>query len=138
MSVRILIRILCLLQSGFFSGILNPGIELNNADPNFLGDKTWLKNLNPQEKQISKISGLRISSLRISNFRSKNTCRFGFAQLQNKFSRKIFHFLYLLAATWVLKTGFGIAIVIFLRSLKYDLSSNASPKSIFPTHGTAE
>jgi UDP-N-acetylglucosamine:LPS N-acetylglucosamine transferase len=124
----------------FFSGILNPGIELFNADPNFLGDKTWLKNLNPQEKQISKISGLRISSLKISNFRSKNTFRCGFAQLQNKFSRKIFHFLYLLAATWVLKTGFGIAIVtfFFFFLLKYDLSSNASRKSIFPTHGTAE
>jgi len=51
MSVRILIRILCLLHSGFFSsGILNPGIELNNADPNFLGDKTRLKNLNSPEK----------------------------------------------------------------------------------------
>jgi hypothetical protein len=55
-----------------------------------------------------------------------------------KFSHKIFHFLYLLAETWVLKTDFGIAIVICFRSLKYDLSSNASPKSIFPTHGTAE
>ena len=33
--------------------------------------------------------------------------------LNIKFSLKIFHFLYLLAATWVLKTGFGIAIVIF-------------------------
>ena len=37
MSVRILIRILCLLQSVFFSGTLNPGIELNNADPKFFG-----------------------------------------------------------------------------------------------------
>ena len=72
MSVRILIRILCLLHSGFFSGFLNPGIELNNADPNFLGDETWLKNLNSPEKpnfknsqvlksQVSKsqISGLK-------------------------------------------------------------------------------
>jgi len=51
MSVRTSIRILCLLQSGFFfSGVLYPGIELNNADPNFLGGKTQLKNLNPQEK----------------------------------------------------------------------------------------
>ena len=50
MSVRISIRILCLLQSGFFSGILNPEIELNNADPRVLGDETWLKNLKFQEK----------------------------------------------------------------------------------------
>ena len=47
MSVRISLRILCLLQSVFFffSGILNPEIELNNADPRVLGDETWLKNL---------------------------------------------------------------------------------------------
>jgi len=44
--------------------------------------------------------------------------------LNIKFSLKIFHFLYLLAATWVLKTGFGIAIVFFFRSLKYDWGSN--------------
>jgi hypothetical protein len=65
----------------FFPGILNTGIELNNADPNFLGDKTRLKNLNPQEKQISKISGLKTQVSKTSNFRSKNTCRYGFAQL---------------------------------------------------------
>ena len=34
-----------------------------------------------------------------------------------KLSLKLFHFLYLLAATWVLKTGFGIAIVIFSLSI---------------------
>ena len=54
MSVRILICILCLLQSGFFfSGILNPEIELNNADPRVLGDETWLKNLKFQEKKTN-------------------------------------------------------------------------------------
>ena len=40
----------------FFSGILNPGIELNNADPNFLGDKTRLKNLNPQETNFIELT----------------------------------------------------------------------------------
>jgi len=35
---------------GDFSGILNPEIELNNADPRVLGDETWLKNLKFQEK----------------------------------------------------------------------------------------
>ena len=146
MSVRILIRILCLLQSGFFSGILNPEIELNNADPNFLGDKTRLKisilkknkfqKSQVLESQVSKfqISGLKILVVMDSlNFRISSIY-----YLNIKFSLKIFHFLYLLAATWVLKTGFGIAIVFFFRSLKYDWGSNASPKSIFPTHGTAE
>ena len=72
MSVRILIRILCLLQSGFLSEILNPGIELNNADPNFLGEKHGLKisilkknkfqKYQVLESQVSKsqISGLKI------------------------------------------------------------------------------
>ena len=53
--------------------------------------------------------------------------------LNIKFSLKIFHFLYLLAATWVLKMDFVIAIVIFFFLFsKIWLEFECVPKIHFP------